>query len=703
MTDRLMDKGADDPRDVLGRWVRRTADTVPIVDTDVGLQRIERTVDIRRRRRRVGAPLAAAAVIGAGAFAVVSTAGSSNSTVITPTDSGVVSVPSEVISPSTVTENTTLELIAPTTVDPSVTTAVATTVPVAELPPAQQITTFDVEPITVSAPPGMERLDHGGDVLSFRNGFAATRPTFIGTPGFALTVQEAQILLGLDLAILIEDSGATTQQEAIAAAAEAGFLDEVNAALAQEPQVLDALLNHKWTPGLDVFLSEDGTTWTQTVLELPVERGLITDVASGGDHLVIAVTDDWPGNDGGVRDLDVTIMITSDLETFEVHEWTVPDPTRNLSGPLTSYSQNTQLVASSDGWAFALDPMVDLDTFTILEELVGDDRSSSSTTMSDDRVTFEVQRRDGSGERFEFTWSELGIDSAGVDAIRSARPVTITSAEWGQSPESQTVDVGVGVGTLAPTDTGYLLAANDSVMFVDLQGGSATVDVPAGFEAGGTVATANGAVVALVDEDHRTTFGTVDRISGEWTPIEFDRIGDDELTWFGRGPWPVVVYQRPELEVVPTTATWEQGDFVYSWVRDGSRWSYEVRTLDGDVIVAEEPEPRRDTLPESLFEHLRTGVAGTTVTDPATGEVIIDLTPEETSAMADSATRLDGTPLPVYGEFEPEFWLLAGTLDRWFMHFLGPPVSPDSGGEAGALNGDTILHARGGTWQRFDL
>ncbi|MEO1058824.1 MAG: hypothetical protein AAFY28_18105, partial [Actinomycetota bacterium] len=680
--------------------VRRAANTVPTIDTDVGLRRIERSVDIRRRRRRVGVPLAAAATVGVGALAVVLTSGSSSSTVMTPTDSGVVSVPSHVTSPSTVSENTALELIAPSAVEQSA----ETTMPVAELSPSQEITTFDVEPITVEAPPGAERLDQGDHVLSFRDGFAVTRPTFIGTPGFALTVQEAQILLGLDLAILIENSGAITQEEAIAVATEAGFLDQVNAALAEEPQVLDALLNHKWTPGLDVFLTDDGTTWTQTVLELPVERGLITDVASGGDHLVIAVTDDWPDDAGGFRDLEVTIMITSDLQNFEVHEWTVPDPLRELDGPLMS-SPHGRLVAFPGGWAYALYPMVSLDSSLILDDLVGADQSQAGMTMSDERVLLDVRLRDGSTERFEFTWDELGFDPETTAMLRSPNPITVWSAQVNEDPVAESFPGGV-IWALAPTQTGYVLTGADSVTFVDVPGRSASFVAPDGFEAVDAVGTATGAVVTLTDMDFGATRVMLDRASGSWTPIEFDRISNDrELRFYSESPWPVVGYEQDLPERVASTATWQQDDYVYTWVSDGARWSYEVRTVDGALVVAEDPVPDPHSAVQARLEHLRTGVAGTIITDPTTGDVVIDLSPDEMTQMDMSATRLDGSPLAEYGDGNPLLWLLGETGDqRWFMHELGvPDFNPDNGAVDAALNGGAILAVDDNRWQRFDL
>ncbi|MEM9515773.1 MAG: hypothetical protein AAGA42_13055 [Actinomycetota bacterium] len=703
MTDRRVDPAPNEP-DPLGRWVRRTAATVPTTDTDAGLRRIERSVDVRRRRRRVGVPLAAAAVVGIGALAVVASSGTSNSTVMTPTDSGVVTVPLPVTSPSTITENTTLDLVAPSTVEQSaVTTAETTSVPVADLPPPQQITTFDVEPITIQAPSGVAQLDQSGDVLSFRDGFAVTRPTFIGTPGFALTVQDAQILLGLDLAILIEDSGATTQEEAIAVATDAGFLDRMNAALAEEPQVLDALLNHKWTPGLDVFLTDDGTTWRQTVLELPVERGRITDVVSGGDHLAIAVTDDMPDDDG-FRDFDVTIIVTSDLQNFEVHEWTVPDPLRELDGPLMSSSYG-RLVAFPDGWAYALYPIVSLESSLILDDLVGADQSQAGMTMSDERVLLDVRRRDGSTERFEFTWEELGLDPETTAMLRSPNPVTVWSASLNGEPAAESVPGGA-VLAIAPTQTGYVLTGLDSVTFVDVPGRSASFAVPAGFEAGDAVATATGAVVTLIDTDFGATRTMLDRASGRWTPIEFDRIGNDrELRFYSESPWPVVGHEQDLPERVASTATWQQGDYVYTWVSDGPRWSYEVRTIDGALVVAENPEPDPHSALQARLEHLRTGVAGTIITDPATGEVVIDLSPDEMTEMDMSATRLDGTALSEYGDGNPLLWLLGETGDqRWFMHELGvPDFNPDNGAVDAAITGDTILAVDGDRWQRFDL
>ncbi|MEM1333530.1 MAG: hypothetical protein AAGG08_08745 [Actinomycetota bacterium] len=700
MSDRPTDQPPGDAGDMLARWVRRAADSVPTAPVEDSLRDVERAAIARRRRHRVGVPLAAAALVGIGAMAVVVNAGSSSDTVMTPTDTGTPSVV-----PTTTVPPTTVPGTDPQSVSVEIDDSTApTSLPVDIDIEPQLLTTFDREPVPIAAPPEMEQFDYRARVLPFRDGFAATRPTFIGTPGFPLTVQEAQILLGIDLAILIEESGATTEAEAIDAATQAGRIDDVNAALAEEPRVLDALLNHKWTPGLDVFLTDDGMTWTSTVLELPVERGLITDVASDGEHLVVAVTDDWPDLGGEYRDLDVTVMITADLETFETHEWTVPDPRRELTGPLWSAPQ-TRLVAAPGGWALGVHPMTDLDSTLVVADLVGADRAGMSMAMSDDSVVVDVERSDGSVDRFELTWPELGVDAATKAVIRGPEPLTVWSAPWGGEPSSRSID-GHPLGSLAATSSGYLTAAGDRITFGDISGATTTISVPPGRQASTAIATDGGALVELRDIDYRPSLWEVDRQAQTWTPIEFDRIPAGNGLGLAQGAqWPVEGWEQPIVEVVPSTSTWVQGDFVYTWERFRGGWSYEVRTLDGELVVAEDPEQVDDTLPESLFDHLRTGLAGTTITDPATGEVIVNLSPAETRQMEEAATRVDGSPLPDYDFDNPTMWLLAETANsQWFMHRFGErSLIPDSGGSAAAMNGNTILAARQGEWLRFDV
>ncbi len=696
----------DEPDAVVSR-VRQAVDSIPTTSTDSGLRRVRRIADDRRRRHRLSAMAAAAAVVAVGAAAVVAVSGApGNDDVMTP----VASLPQPPVAPTTVDVPTTTidppSTSEPATAEPTIAPQTAVDDHAATVAPTETPETFDVEPVPLPTPDGVTSMSAEDRVFDFGDGFLVANPTMISAPGFELTVQEAQVLVGLDLAIMIEDSGATTPEEAIDVARRAGRVDDVERALAEQPQVLDALLNHRWTPGLDVHTTIDGTSWESVVLELPVEEGRVVDIASDGEHLVVAVTHQPITADRPHSDVTVTIMTTSDLESWSVETWTVPDPAGQLDGPVMALSGPGDLVAGDSGWAFALNLDVELDTFAVAEGLVDGELGGVGGSFGEDVVSIEATPRDGTPARFELTWEELGFDEDEARALRTVDPATVWSAPWGGAAPTRFEAEQSGFVRLAALPGGFAAFDDSSLTIVDIGATPHLLLPPASERIGSVHEVGDEVIVVTASEDDTSTVYRLDPDARTWIPLAVAPFPSEvSLSFWEPTGWPTRAVTRSPYVHVASTSSWEQNGFVYTWMHDWPISSYEVRSPDGEIIVAEEVDLQ--TIEGSFdfaYEHLRGGTQQTTIVDPATGDVLIDMSTEETAAMNAAATQLDGSPLPDTNNVPSDFWLVAAFDDgRWFVRELPPPDMNTSPTLAGAINGERMLVHRNGAWERYDL
>ncbi len=449
------------------------------------------------------------------------------------------------------------------------------------------------------------------------------------------------------------------------------------------------------------FWSSDGITWSPMTLA-PLPSGLIWgERAALGDRIVAAGSTNQRGDPSPV------VATTTDLETWSIQEipveWPddVPDAVRLGTPP--------HVTADDSGWVATVQPWAHVDWVTLANERLGRSFTGAASSWADEEIRLTLDDTDTS-EELTITWDELEAEwgTEVVDMVRGLRPTEIWTGSWNGSaaPVREQLPDGAAdawtSGEVIATDDGFVVVRRRNTFVDDEPRAVESIELVVGHRAPGgafewgildppfegrlrSAFALDGDLGVLASSDDGTfAVYRVDTLTQEWSPIEIPTLPVDarSIQWN--------LHDVAALDVAPpepvesTTQTIEKNGLRLTWTFDFPDSTYEVvEVATGEVIVSETIDLRDvEGSFEYAFEHLAGGLGPTVITDPATGDVLMNITAEEMEASQPPA------PDPV----SPELWLVASSDGVvWVSHPV--PEGPDGSSSIthAALAGDRLL------------
>lgn len=715
--------------------LHRAGDHIPSTGDTAGLDRV-RSIRRRQRRRSRGAfALAAAGVVAVAGVGLnlAATDDTSDDLIVTATPPAPSSAPPASSSPaSTLADDDDL----PTTDAAGV---LNLDLVESESIVAEQIdvSTFDAAPVQITdqvptiddpAPDGFPANIPWQPTWEFlvpwQDGFLLGRHVTV-PPDLGITAVETYALVGEEFTEAIYEAEAFTPESADAALREAGFGERLDELLAEEPDLLQAYFEVGARQTLELQQTVDGSTWQSLTVELPDSIVHVQEVVSDGERLALLGPASTPPRLPWAR--DTAVWSSTDLTDWAEQPLEVPDPTVGFpDGWVSGSRQIGGLIVDDNGWMVTVRSGVHFDDWRLIDERFGEEIVGSSLTVDDGIVVIEVELETGAGftERIEVDLAELGFtEEQQRAAVGFTEDVAVWTGSWEVDEASRRID-----GFPNYWYGGSTLFDDGLVMWNALEVGVVATgseqmrvfDLPAGDFSIQTVQPLGERLIVHANRpaDSAALTYEFDPATGTWTPLEIDGLParpehrgahtTDGTFHFSSRTLPVTL---------ETVQTFEEGDYRYVARYQQPSTSYEVtRISTGEVVVAESADWRVEgPLAGQQFEHLVNGMNGTStrITDPATGQVVIDMDQDDLAEMWSSATLADGTPVPDFtvDDFFPQDTALAVAIDttRWMVHDLDevdssdPEIAQYSGNELVAVNGDVLLRGAYGEWFRHDL
>ena len=659
---------------------------------------VRHSVRRRRRRRTVAAVFGAGALIAGGAVAVVSLDRSDDEAIRS------ASPPTTTAPPTTVAEAATAsEADAP-----------AESVPEEQPGPAESTpadsSTVDgssgSEPEVVPTDPASTTLPAGsfiGSLVPWQDGFIALSPgrTIQQLP--EAFPEEITALFPPEVVELFADGLPATIDEATAMLNEAGLLDEVTEVLSNHPEASDAIYSApvEQQPPTALF-SVDGEEWSPIEVTPPDSPLGVEQLSAAGDRLISS------SFGGGPFASTLAVSSTTDLVNWTTQP-IAPDLPDDLPEAVVVSGYFTAMAANENGWVVAVEGGLQIQPELIVPDDVVDvmfDRGYGHYT-DDAGVVIEIPSGpNGEREEYRYTWEELGVppEVAAELSVGGTFGSDIWSASWDGTPVRSAVEASSG-SSLVGTSAGFLIINGADSMFSPDGLAWSPIDVP--FEEGfvmATMPTDTGAVLFVGGPTGGTTVYEVDATGQQWDEIEIPGLPATAVPAFGpssQSPVIVVdaaVHVQPDIEI-----SIEIDGYRYTDRSNSEGISYEVVDVaSGEVVVAEShgrDELTADVPSSGPYEFLAYGSFGTrTITDPASGEVILEFDDQDLAAAYDEAfSQMEESV------YEPDQWLIATDgAGRWLVEDL-VDESPDFWPTAAAVNGDTVLVLKGESALRFEF
>ncbi len=693
------------PADAIAVELGAAAAGVEVGDASTMLTAVRSTATRRRRRRNTVVGLAAAGTLVVSGAIVANLVGGSDG------DDLIVSAPateaptSEAAEPDDEPDDETDTLPATVVTDaPGDITPVAAGDPVpVRLVPAQLGDVVDPGLTIDATVPGQSRL------LRWQDGFLSIRTTYEPQPLPTELPPEIVDLFPPEVTELFPDGLPATIAEATQILQDAGLLDEVTDVISANQEVYDAIYSEQGDVDTSVRFSTDGIEWTDTDAEFPVPDNLWSEVRTTADRVVIVVQPDagFPEPAGPAEPQFLEVYSSVDLVTWEVQQVPLPAPPTDLA-PAERYTSYPSGIAVSDvGYLVSIQLSVDVDPIALLDPETRDRVNSSaggvSVSYGDEGVTVELYGADGFDpdvpaettdtppeppavtETLTYTWEELGLDGP---PNHDEESVTWTST-WGGQPtraelSSQSWVIGVGdeFVELGPTPR----RSADGIDWIP-------IELPTDGYVDSIIETPDGVALRMTDGRGSQATYVGDLATGEWTTLDTPDIPESAYSeQLGSGAFLLASYGPESGDPYADSLGSRQSAEV-----DGYRYELEVRqgggaysvgyTLTdiatGEVIVSETADGL--SAGDDPFEFVGQGDFGgsdITILDPATGEPLVVI---PFDAMTQEVVNADGTVTDVSeGAFEyaepsaPSYWVLAPVGDGWIVEQI------DSGAADGA-------------------
>jgi hypothetical protein len=652
------------------------ASGIEVGELEMARANVERVVGRRRTRRRLAGALASAAVVIGAATAVVVTVGDDEPIRLATTDD---TLPAE---PDTAPDD-----------------SVDSPLPTLALPivDGRAVEVIDGAATTVSVAGASGAPEYGEWIVPWEDGFLVGSMSFPPQPLPEALPEEIAALFPQEVRDLFGGDLPDTIAEATERLSEAGLLDEVSEIIQNNPEASEAVYGvPAGEPTLDVRFTVDGTTWEPREVVLPPGVTYVSTMTAVGDRLV-AVYSVFDPLTGAPLDGTITVAATTDLTNWTVQEMVVPTPD-GLPEGITASVFAQGLVANDNGWVVSVYSSIDADPYTLLPaDFRSEIDAGNGFGMSTDDIGMTVEYdfgpdgSDPAGTR-TFTWDELGVspDVARLFANQSHAP-TLWAASWDGQPAP--TDAPQAGGQIVPTAAGFVQWSDQTWFSPD---GVTWTPSPLPDDVAWVSGAFNvdGGLILLSSTDAGETL--VHRVDhrGE-NAVLLDVPLPDASSLSPNGPFGGSVTSGVVVSVEAPIAPEQQLSVEF----DGFRLTvlqpafvFEVIDLaTGEVVVSERPLGG----PNEADSNVVYDEAGVTVTDPATGEVLIVFPPD----VMEAAERAYYERRP--GEYNPDFWLLASTDGQRFL--VDDIEDATNGPTTVATNGSRLLLQSGNTWTVYDL
>lgn len=491
-------------------------------------------------------------------------------------------------------------------------------------------------------------------LVPWDDGFLAVGVQYPAQPLPDRLPPEVAALFPPEVTALFPDGLPPTLEEASDILREAGLYDVVVKILNEHPEAMDAVRSTpRPGPELMAAWSTDGDSWIPTEMASPDGIGDVSQLAVSGERLTVAGT--LPPGENGEPPSVVMVASTTDLVNWITASFPLTPP-EGLPETAQIFASPIAVAADDEHWVVRV--MVDAIP----------DPSSAGPSVSQTRA-----------ERWSGAW---GGEPAKSDAGQQSWLLLATSDGF--------LDLGLGVA-FSP----------DGQTWTQVPEPAPNVQFQAAAPLGdGVVAIAGTPVgesaIVMLDAD-----GT------NMTEVAIPDLSDGFSAW----SWT----SSPAFIVTPATAAPVQTVVVE---HDGFELTQEfsdvaayqlVDLATGDVVVEESVDLRAaENTEDGTFEYLAEDASGITITDPQTGDTIVEIPRAAISSAWDEAQGGDETTLDAP---QPDLWLLAtADSETWLLQDLDESESDEfNQPPLVAANGTTVLVGTSGmqpgtdVWQRFTI
>lgn len=448
--------------------------------------------------------------------------------------------------------------------------------------------------------------------------------------------------------------------------------------------------------GITARFTTDGGEWESLDIVAPGGRGL-RGAAGGGDHIAGIVT-------GGSSNGASGVYTTTDLVTWNEHAVERTQLPFDLPPFVTRDLRPWEVVAGQAGWAVRVTETSGIVVEQLLppevvEAMQAPDSGFGMSVRWDD-VAVEIIVESGAslgsyGEAttYRYPWSDLGVEPDVVDYILRTNNGADSwwVAPWDGGP------VRAGDDPIVVTDDGFVALdepmrfSEDGTSWVD---GASLADVfPSTLVGAVRMPYGDGFLLVNSPSEFDASVVRVDARGSSAVPVEVPGLPVRVGAIGAPANSPAALFDGRTIEIPPVVAEHDG----YRWISTGQPQLLElVDMATGEVLVAEDQADAYD--PDdpqpSSFEYTDDGF---TVTDPATGQVIVTF-PNDVLAAAYAERGIT-----VLDPATPDLHLLA-TRDGsvLFLQDLADEVVLN-GPLLAVANGDVVLTAVGDTWTRYDL
>lgn len=668
-------------------------------DGGASLFEIRRTARRRRLRRQILGVAAGVTALVAGAGLMVALQDDGTDSV--QTDDSVTTVATETTQPDVVA----VPVTEPPT--PTPTTITTTTTTTTRLDATGQLVVsarvLDATPTAVSGAPVSEFYG-GTHLMPWDDGFLLVETVYEQSAPPPLS-EEMIARFPTEVADLFPDGLPPTIGEASQVLADAGLLDVVTELLNSDPELSAAVLGGPTTTRVEAQFSVDGDNWSLVDLDLPPEIGSPDQLAAIGDRLIVTSS---TVDEAGSTVTGFVIASTTDLSEWTVQRLPVGTSTV-LPEHFSTGAGRNELAFNEQGWIQVVDTFVEVDIESALPDLFDANHDGFGWETTESGVVASIYDAAGDVlESVDLGWSELGVDPAHVDLVRSLldRPGRVTwSASWDGEPA--VVDPPTDGYEIHATTDGFLTQEDaDGELWFSPDGVNwSAIDRPTDVQRiiGTMLLDAGPTAVIGSDESSRMRIHLVDDLGEQWRAVVVENGSPGAWSRYGPsvgGAWVVNAAAPPE---VASTVVVEHDGMRLTRTVTGTSITFELVDIgSGAVLASEELDFADATDPANPFESLRSDADGSvTITSPD-GEVLVEI-PGDVVLSAEAASMEAAS---AGDEWQPDLLLVAtGDGESWVFDDLvdGDPMSSEWVPTLAAQNGDTILVVGPDGWSRYDL
>jgi len=389
------------------------------------------------------------------------------------------------------------------------------------------------------------------------------------------------------------------------------------------------------------------------------------------------------------------VATTVDLVSWTVQEIVPERPSFELPDGVTWSAQPAGFAANESGWVANVSGGIDFDPYALIPAEVRAELDQSGQGYSFGTNDSGIEIAVDGGDTTVFTWDELGVAPEVAAYVNGQNYVPTTwAATWGGVPAPSPTPAPVE-GAIIPTPAGFVGLGEEIRFSADgLTWTSSPLPVEDGYYVTASFAF-DGGIIAFVDTPGGLQIHRLDERGGSPQRLDIPGLPASAAGGFGSGTRLGVILDATEPGPPPPPLVVDADG--YRLTIDYAGGVAEVADVaTGEIVVSSD---MRSVDEDGSFT---SDFAGVTVTDPATGDVVVFFPREALDAASEALSANDAF---VDEEFNPDLWLLASADGETF---LVEDLDEGSGemyfGPGGLIaNGSRLLLQAGGSWVVYDL